>query len=81
MEAAVTTLLITGALIVNTIALMIFINKYFDSRANLREIRYLLLDNEEITNRYPDPDDNRYAPSVRDMVRDMREIQEIVDEA
>ena len=60
--------------------MLFFMSLYFNAQRRLLDIKILLLDNEEITNRYPDPDDDRYAPSVRDMVRDMREIQEIVDE-
>ena len=61
--------------------MLFFMSLYSNAQRRLLDIKILLLDNEEITNRYPDPDDDRYAPSVRDMARDMREIQEIVDEA
>jgi len=64
-----------------SVGMLFFMKLFFNAQRRLLNVKILLLDNEPIVRRYPDPDDDRYAPSVRDMVRDMREIQEIVDEA
>ena len=63
-----------------SVGMLFFMKLFFNAQRRLLNVKILLLDNEAFVNRYPDPDDDRYAPSVRDMVRDMREIQEIVDE-
>ena len=62
-----------------SVGMLFFMKLFFNAQRRLLNVKILLLDNEAIMNRYPDPDDDRYAPSVRDMARDMREIQEIVD--
>ena len=64
-----------AALIVNTIALIVFISLYYAQR---KAIRGAIAPWSEFVDRYADPEDTRYSPHVRGMVKDLRRVREIV---
>ena len=61
------------ALVTVTLALIAVLFRYHRREARLKA---LILPHNEIIDRYPDPEDERYAPCVRAMVRDMRSVYE-----
>jgi len=67
---------VAGALVCAIVA-FVFIGKYFEARARLTDIYFALYDYDPKAGRYPHPDDDRYAPYILEMAKDINYVRDV----